>query len=142
MKKMKKFLVLALCFVMVLAMTACGSKPAEESGDTAAFPADGSVVGEGAKSFTLEVVDKEGNKTTYTINTDEKTVGAALLGLKLLEGEDGDYGLYVKSVLGMPLDFEKDGMYWAFYIDGEYGMTGLDMTDIVPGTVYTLKAEK
>ena len=142
MKKMNKLFALILCFAMLAMLAGCGSKPVENTSDAVSYPADGSVVGEGAKSFTLEVVDKEGNKTTYTVNTDETTVGAALLGLNLLEGEDGDFGLYVKSVLGMPLDFEKDGMYWAFYIDGEYGMTGLDMTDIVPGTVYTLKAEK
>ena len=49
--------------------------------------------------------------------------------------------MYIKSVLGQVLDYETDGMYWAFYVNGEYAMTGVDQTPIQPGTAYLLKAE-
>ena len=41
----------------------------------------------------------------------------------------------------MTLDYDTDGMYWAFYIDGEYAMTGVDGENIDSAKVYELKAE-
>lgn len=102
---------------------------------------DGSTIGEGETSFTLVVTDKDGNDITVTVLTDKTTVGEALLELGVIAGEEGEYGLYVKTVNGLTLDYATDGMYWAFYIDGEYAMTGVDSTDIVAGSTYALKAE-
>ena len=68
-------------------------------------------------------------------------VGFALIEHKLIEGEQGQYGMYIKSVLGQTLDYETDGMYWAFYVNGEYALTGVDQTPIQPDTAYLLKAE-
>ncbi|MBQ2923597.1 MAG: DUF4430 domain-containing protein, partial [Tyzzerella sp.] len=52
------------------------------------------------------------------------------------------YGLYVKTVNGTTLDYDKDGMYWSFYINGDYAMTGVDVTEIKAGEKYSFKAEK
>ena len=60
----------------------------------------------------------------------------------LIAGEEGAYGLYVKTVNGITADYDKDQTYWAFYIDGEYAVSGVDTTDIVESSVYTLKVEK
>ncbi len=109
--------------------------------DPSATASESNVLGEGETAFTLTVIDPDGNETSYEIHTDETTVGAALVALELVSGEDSDYGLYVTTVNGITLDWDTDGMYWAFYIDGEYAMTGVDSTDIVAGTTYTLKAE-
>ena len=49
--------------------------------------------------------------------------------------------MYIKSVLGQTLDYETDGMYWSFYVNGEYAMTGVDQTPITEGEHYQLKAE-
>lgn len=103
---------------------------------------NGSVIGEGEKSFTFTVVDGEGNEVSCEIKTDKTVVGEALLDLGLIAGEDGDYGLYVKTVNGITADYNVDGTYWAFYIDGEYAMSGVDTTDIVEGSTYTFKVEK
>ncbi len=102
----------------------------------------GTVLGEGEKQFTFKVVDGEGNETVYTINTDKETVGDALLELELIEGEDGDYGLYVKKVNGIVADYDVDQTYWAFYVNGEYAMSGVDKTDIENGAEYSFKIEK
>ena len=75
------------------------------------------------------------------LSTGEKTVGAALLSLGLIAGEDSEFGLYVKTVNGVTVDYDKDGKYWAFYVDGEYAATGVDSTDITAGATYTFKAE-
>ena len=50
-------------------------------------------------------------------------------------------GLYIKTVNGVTLDYDADGAYWAFYINGEYASTGVDATNIEAGATYTLKGE-
>ena len=99
-------------------------------------------IGEGATEFTFEVVLEDGTTSYYTVHTDETTVGAALLGVDLIAGEDSEYGLYVKTVDGVTADYNTDGTYWAFYIDGEYASTGVDSTDVTPGSTYSFKVEK
>ena len=159
---MKKFLAIILALVMALSLVACGTTPAQQpeggndanteangdanTGNTdanvdAPVVTDGATLGEGAHSFTLEITDAEGKTITATINTDEETVGAALLKLNIVQGEDSEYGLYVKTVNGVTVDYDKDGKYWAFYVDGEYAATGVDSTDITAGATYTFKAE-
>lgn len=114
--------------------------PATESGT--ADPSAPIEKGTGATAFTFVVTLTDGATTTYTIHTDKKTVGAALLELELIAGEESTYGLYVKTVQGVTADYDTDKTYWAFYIDGEYAMTGVDQTDIKAGATYTFKIEK
>ena len=72
----------------------------------------------------------------------KKTVGAALQALNIISGEESDYGLYIKEVIGITADYDTDGTYWAFYIDGQYAATGVDMTDAQNGAVYGFAVEK
>ncbi len=103
---------------------------------------NGAVYGTGEKSFTFTVVDGDGNEVSCEVKTDKTVVGDALLDLGLIAGENGQYGLYVKTVNGITADYDVSGTYWAFYIDGEYAMSGVDVTDIVEGSTYTFKVEK
>lgn len=100
------------------------------------------VLGEGETTFLFIVADKDGAETFFEIHTDKKIVGDALLDLGLIAGEDGSYGLFVKSVNGIVADYEKDKTYWAFYVDGEYAMSGVDTTLIEENTTYMFKVEK
>lgn len=100
------------------------------------------VKGEGNTAFFFNVVDKDGNVTKFDIRTDKTTVGEALLELGLIEGEDGDYGLYVKKVNGILADWDVDQTYWAFYVNGDYGLTGVDTTEIVAGETYEFRVSK
>ena len=100
------------------------------------------VLGEGQSKFLFTVVDKDGNETNFEIHTDKETVGEALLELELITGEDGEFGLYVKQVNGITADYDVDQTYWAFYVDGEYAMSGVDVTTIEEGKTYALKVEK
>ena len=97
--------------------------------------------GSGAKTVTVQVVAAE-KTVVFTIHTDKSTVGEALLEHGLLAGEEGPYGLYVKRVNGMEADYDKDQTYWAFYINGSYAMSGVELTNIEEGTVYRLAKEK
>ena len=144
MKNNSKMRMLSLVLVCVLiaaaALTGCSGKPAETTG--APEPAgQTTVLGEGSKTMDFTVVDKEGITHLYTIHTDAETVGQALMELELIDGEEGPYGLYIKSVLGQVLDYETDGMYWGFYVNGDYALTGVDQTPITEGDAYLLKAD-
>ena len=96
------------------------------------------IKGEGATSFYLTVKNVDNTVTKFQINTDAATVGEALLALELIAGEDSAYGLYINTVNGITADWDTEKAYWAFYIDGEYDMTGVDTTEIVAGTTYEL----
>ena len=137
---MKRFLALFLSALMLLSLVGCGGNADQTAGNKVIE--NGATIGEGEKSFVTEVVDADGNTVKFTVQTNEKTVGEALQKLGVIDGEEGDYGLYIKTVNGITADYNKDGVYWAFYVDGEYAMTGADMTDVVDGTVYTFRVEK
>ena len=139
-----KFLSCILCFVLIAAMalTVCGCKDTETPASSAPISSDeATVLGEGETSFTFKVTANNETKV-FTINTDEKTVGDALLKLDLIEGEGGDYGLYVKKVNGILADYDVDQTYWAFYINDEYAMSGVDTTEITADSVYEMRKQK
>lgn len=114
----------------------------EEVSAEVTYPASGETLGEGETQFTFVCIDADGNEINYTINTNATVVADALLENNLVEGDDSEWGLYVKKVCGITADYDVDQTYWAFYIDGEYAMTGVSATDIVAGSTYTLKVEK
>ena len=148
----KKLFSMLLCMVLIVAMalvtTGCsgsaGNSKAtvETTAMTSTEEAEVTVLGEGSKQFQFGVVDLEGNETWFEIHTDEETVGAALLKLELIVGEEGPYGLYVKEVNGISADYDKDKVYWAFYVNDDYGATGVDMTKIEEGTIYSFRIAK
>lgn len=144
MKHRKKLVTLLISMMlmgtMVFGMTGCGKEDAAPSATTEVFE-NGEVLGEGINEFGFTVVGTDGNEVYLEIHTDEKTVGDALVDLGVIAGEYSEYGLYVKTVNGETLDFDEDGKYWAFYINGEYGMTGVDATEITEGASYAFKAE-
>jgi len=88
------------------------------------------------KTFTLEVTDDTGNVSSQTIITTEETVGAALVKEGVIEGTESEFGLMVMYVNGLRADYDEDGAWWAFYINGEMAMAGVDTTDIDEGETY------
>ena len=136
--------VVALAVAALFATGVIGGKntPDNVAAENTGIVKNGDVVGQGATEFAFVIVDKEGNETAITVKTDKKTVGEALLDTGIVEGEMGDYGLYVKKVNGIAADYDVDQTYWAFYINGEYAMTGIDTTEILPGNTYMMKVEK
>lgn len=155
MTRIKKSLSLFLCTVLIAAMalftTGCNdsknnsdtsSNVLETSSTSTVSPSDDiTVLGEGQTKFFFTVVDADGKETKFEIHTDKTTVGEALLELELIAGEEGPYGLYVKTVNGITVDYDTDGKYWAFYINGEYATTGVDSTEITKGETYSFKVE-
>ena len=135
---MKKIAPSLLTLIMIFSLVSCfGSK---DPWETVSYTED-TTVGTGAKTAVVEVV-LDGKTVTLTVKTNEETLGAALLKEKIIAGKDGDYGLYIKAVNGTIADYDADGTYWAFYIDGEYAVSGVDSTPIEEGKIYRLSKEK
>lgn len=135
MKKITSILLALLCTVLLFA--GCGPKGPVYVDGTARYTED-TKLGDGAKTITVTVTDNEGKNVVFTIKTNAKTVGDALIENELIAGDEGAYGLYIKVVNGLRADYDKDQAYWAFTINGEMAMTGVDMTDLIDGGVYAL----
>lgn len=137
-KHFRSALSLVLVAAMVLMFAGCGQNPNEETPEPSSNQQE---VQE--KSFTFEVTELDGTKKEFQVKYDtEKSVGEALVNEELISGEVGQYGLMVDTVNGQKYDYNEDGAYWAFYINGEYAMTGVDATEITDGTVYSFVATK
>ena len=140
----KRLMSLILCIVLVAAIalfaSGCGKK--DHDVNRPLLYTQDSALGQGGTQFKLTVADLEGKEIVFDISTDQTTVGQALLEVELIEGEEGPYGLYIKSVNGLVADYDIDGTYWAFYVNGEYAMSGVDSTEIEEGTAYALRVEK
>ena len=147
-------LTLSLLLTLTLGFSACGEDaptdaPTEsETGPDAltgiwknALYKEDVTLGEGAKTVQVKVV-ADGHSITVTVKTDEEILGRALLSLGLIEGDMGDYGLYIKRVNGIKADYEEDRTYWGFYKNGEYMMTGVDQTKIKGGEHFELVRSK
>ena len=81
-----------------------------------------------------------GEKRSVTVTVTHKdgsTKGAVLQKEGLIEGEDSQYGLFVKSVDGYTAD-EGSQEWWCLTVDGETAMTGIDSTPIEEGKSYGL----
>ena len=131
---------LFMCIILILTFAACKKELTEDEytklWKDATYTED-IALGEGESSFLLEIKVGE-NTVTFTINTDEDMVGAALLENKVVSGDDGPYGLYVKYVNGIYADYDTDSAYWAFQKDGELIPTGVDTTEIENGAHYEM----
>lgn len=97
--------------------------------------------GEGKTTIYVDVV-VDGKSVTFTLHTDAETLGAALVAEKLVEGEESQYGLYIKKVNGMTADYEIDKSYWSISKDGKDLMTGADGEKITDGAHYALTRAK
>ena len=146
MTHIKRVLSFILCIVLIAAValttTGCNDNKTESPETTTTAQAETKVLGEGENKFSFTVTDIDGNSEEFEIRTDKTIVGEALLELGLIKGDEGPYGLYVKEVNGITADYDKDGVYWAFYIDGEYAPSGVEMTSIEDGKAYSFKVEK
>lgn len=138
---MKRTVSIALLIICLFSFVACKeSVDATGLWENATYLQD-TEFGKGAKTVKVEVKVEE-QMITFTINTDKKTVGEALVENDLIAGDEGAYGLYVKKVNGIVADYDVNQSYWAFYINGEMAMTGVDMTDIDETAIYRLEYAK
>jgi|GEM_PF-345382 len=159
--KISLAVIIALLMTMLVVLAACGSEapvtsepppqeeiqqdqtpleqqPHEQESTTTAENdlAAAQDIGQGATVFNFQMFDGEGNVLSWNVHTDETTVGAALVEVGLIEGETSDFGLMVSHVNGIRADFVEDDAYWAFFVDDDFAMVGVDATDIEEGVTY------
>lgn len=135
----EKALSLIVCIVLIAAMalmtSGCKNNKTEDISSSVA------VVQQKAE-FDFTVVHKDGSEKAFKIVTTKQTVGEALKDEQLIAGDEGAFGIYVKTVDGETLNYDTDGYWWALYKGDEQLMTGADQTPIEDGKTYTFKAEK
>ncbi len=95
---------------------------------------------EGAKNITIEVIDDAQKSTMYEVNTDAEYLGDAIRETEelVVDGTESEYGMMVDTVNGVVADYNENGAYWAFYVDGEYCMYGMDEQPIADGEAYQI----
>lgn len=163
-KTIRRTLSTVACLVLVLGLTACGSKPTnnapvetvpettaettvveatvETTVETTAEATTEAAEGKGTP-FTFIVKGPDGTETSFELRSEKEFVTEALLEAGLIEGEEGKYGFNVQTVNGITLDWQRDGKYWAFYINGEAAphATSADTTPVTEGDVYSYVAQ-
>ena len=126
---MKRMISLLLVLVMVFALAACDTK---EKASATSDPV----------SFQVIVTDLEGNESTFQYTSNAPSVGEALVAEGLIEAHEASFGLYIDAVNGIAADWDNDQTYWAFYINGEYAVTGIGETEITADATYGLTLTK
>ena len=89
---------------------------------------------EGEKAIVFQVTGHEGTKN-FDFRTNAETLGDALMEQKLIDAEEGPYGLRVTAVFGEEADSAANE-YWMFYKDGVELPTGVSETYIADGEHY------
>ena len=131
-------LVLTIVAAITFAFASCGNT--EKSGnDTSATDTKAE---RAEVTITVQIKGSDGNVTDFVITTKAEFLRGALEQEGLVEGDESEYGLYVKVVNGERADYDKDGAYWSFLKGGEYLMSGIDTTPIADGDVFAIEYTK
>ena len=92
---------------------------------------------EGQKTITVEIIHGEGEDKVVEIETTREYLGEALVDEALIEGEDGPYGIYIKTVDGETVD-DANQEWWCLTKNEGTLETSADQTPIEDGDKYEL----
>ena len=90
------------------------------------------------KNIVIQVFAPEHDKKTYKVKTEKQYLGEVLVDEKIAEGENGQYGLYIKTVAGIKAD-ESKSEWWCITKGGEAVATGADAVKIADGDNFELE---
>lgn len=121
--------VLAMVAVMCFSLASCEKNEPETPKDS-----------EGAKiTIQVTVVHGDGTSKVFDIETVEgATLRSALDSVDLVQGDEGPFGLYVKTVDGERADYDRDGAYWSFEQNGAVMMEGIDSVKVGDGDKFAI----
>ncbi len=139
-KTFKTVASLVLILICLFGFASCKEKKAATGLWANAIYTEDTELGSGSKTVTVEI-EAEDKSVKFTVRTDKNTLGEALLENELIDGDKGDYGIYIKSANGIVADYDIDQTYWAVYIGDEKAMTGVDSIEITDGANYRLARE-
>lgn len=140
---MKKLFAGFLAILMIISFCACTKKGDTDSSDpwAQAVVTEDTECGKGEKTVTVKVIVNE-NSVVYTVKTDSETLGEALLDNGIADGDQGEYGLYIKVVNGITADYDVNGAYWSLTKGGVMLNNGADLQRIADGEEYELTYTK
>ena len=122
MKNKKALIAVLVLVVLVVAAAIC-------------WVAFGPKTVDGSKTITVEVTHNDGTVNTFELHTDAEYLGEAMKEEELLEGYDGEFGLYVLTVDGETVD-ESNQEWWGYTKSGEMVNYGVDTCPIEDGDHY------
>jgi len=135
---MKKNMYRLFSFVLILiccfSFASCTKTANTEIWAEATYTKD-TELGSGGKTVLIEVKAEE-KSVTFILHTDKENLGEVLTEHNLVSGEQGAYGLYIKTVNGILADYNQTKSYWGLTKNGESVMTGVDSVTIADGEHY------
>lgn len=133
-----KAVLVAVVLVLVTMLFGC-SNQAKVSQNT---PTENATVAK--KNITIEVVDSSEKSTVYDVSTEAEFLRGAMDDAEGLEysGEEGAYGMMVKTVNGELADYNTNGAYWAFNVNGAYCNHGIDTQPVNNGDEFVIAYTK
>lgn len=92
------------------------------------------------KAITIEVVDSAKKSVVYNVTTEAEFLRGAMDDAEGLEysGDESQYGIMVKTVNGELADYDKNGAYWSFTVNGEYSNHGIDTQPVNDGDEFVI----
>lgn len=91
----------------------------------------------GGKAITVTVVHGDKSEKDFKYQTDEEYLGAVLKKEELVEGEVGEFGLFITSADGEKADDSKQ-QWWCLTKGGEQLNTSADQTPIKDGEAFEI----
>lgn len=91
---------------------------------------------QGDKTITVQIVYDNVDKSVV-IDTDAEYLRGALDEKQLVEGDESEYGLFIKKVDGRAVDDAKQE-WWCITKGGESVMSGVETTPIADGDVFEI----
>ncbi|MEG2660088.1 MAG: DUF4430 domain-containing protein [Oscillospiraceae bacterium] len=91
----------------------------------------------GAKEIAVQVMFADKSTKDFDIKTNAEFLGDALLDEKIVEGDMGQYGLFITKVDGVAANAAKNE-WWCITKAGEQVNTGADTTPIADGDTFEL----
>lgn len=92
---------------------------------------------EGGKNISVTVVHGDESEKVFEYQTEEEYLAPVLTGEGLVEGEDGEYGLFITSVDGEQADEAKQE-WWCITENGEMAQTSASELVIEDGDEFEL----
>lgn len=150
---MKKLVLSVMCMVMVGSMTACGAEKKNEMTESKQVETitleettqsidgtetvateenisetEATVADAVEKQITITVVNQDGTEEVYDVATEADFLLEAMETVEGLtfDGTKEDWGYSLTTINGLYADYEKDGAYWAVYVNDQYGQYAVD----------------
>ena len=92
---------------------------------------------QGSKQITVSVVFEDASVKEHEITTQQEYLRGALEEQGLVEGDESEYGLFIKTVDGVTADESKQ-QWWCITKIGEQVNTSVDQTPIADGDRFEL----